>query len=82
MFSIIASVAEYETEVRRERQIAGIAAAREKGKRIGGRKSGARGQRTRLVKAAVLALHREGKGISEIARVTGLSRPTVYAIIG
>jgi DNA invertase Pin-like site-specific DNA recombinase len=31
MFCIIASVAEYETEVRRERQIAGIAAARENG---------------------------------------------------
>jgi DNA invertase Pin-like site-specific DNA recombinase len=82
MFSIISSVAEYETEVRRERQIAGIAAAREKGKRIGGRKSGARGERTRLVKSAVLALHREGKGVSEIARATGLSRPTVYGLIG
>jgi len=33
-------------------------------------------------KAAVLALHREGKGVSEIARATGLSRPTVYGLIG
>jgi DNA invertase Pin-like site-specific DNA recombinase len=30
MFSVIASVPEYETEVRRERQLAGIAAAKEK----------------------------------------------------
>ncbi len=36
MFNIIASVAEYETEVRRERQMVGISAAREKGKQIGG----------------------------------------------
>jgi hypothetical protein len=35
MFNIIASVAEYETEVRRERQMVGLAAAREKGKQIG-----------------------------------------------
>ena len=55
-------------------QIAGIAAARERRKRIGGRMSGARGERT--------ILHGEGKGVSEIARATGLSRPTVYAMIG
>jgi DNA invertase Pin-like site-specific DNA recombinase len=81
MFNIIASVAEYETEVRRERQMVGIAAAREQGKQIGGRKAGASNQRTRNVLPAVLALHKEGKKVSEIARATRLSRPTVYAVL-
>jgi DNA invertase Pin-like site-specific DNA recombinase len=81
MFGIIASVAEYETEVRRERQMAGIAAARERGKRIGGRKAGASNRKTRDVLPAVLALHKEGKRVSEIARATRLSRPTIYGLL-
>src|SRR5262249_33744188 len=82
MFGIIASVAEYETEVRRERQIAGIAAAKEKGRRIGGRSTGVMNKRTRDRAAAVLALRSAGQGITEIARTTGLSRPTIYQLIG
>jgi DNA invertase Pin-like site-specific DNA recombinase len=81
MFGIIASVAEYETEVRRERQMAGIAAAKEKGKRIGGRKAGASNHKTREVLPAVLALRKEGKRVSEIARATRLSRPTIYGLL-
>lgn len=81
MFGIVASVAEYETEVRRERQMAGISAVREKGKRIGGRKAGASNHKTRDVLPAVLALHKEGKRASEIARATRLSRPTIYSLL-
>jgi DNA invertase Pin-like site-specific DNA recombinase len=81
MFNIIASVAEYETEVRRERQMVGLSAAREKGKKIGGRKAGASNHKTRNVLPAVLALHKEGKKVSEIARATRLSRPTIYSLL-
>ncbi len=81
MFNIIASVAEYETEVRRERQMVGIAAAREEGKQIGGRRAGASNHKTRHVLPAVLALFKEGKKVSEIARATRLSRPTIYNLL-
>jgi DNA invertase Pin-like site-specific DNA recombinase len=80
MFNIIASVAEYETEVRRERQLIGVAKAKEEG-RYNGRKPGARGKRTAEVREAVLTLKAQGKSIAEIARVTKVSRPTIYAIL-
>src|SRR5260370_37191309 len=76
MFNIIASVAEYETEVRRERQMVGIAAAREEGKQIGGRRAGASNHKTRHVLAAGLALFKEGEKVSGIAKANRLRRAT------
>jgi DNA invertase Pin-like site-specific DNA recombinase len=82
MANVLASVAVYETEVRAERILAGQEAARARGVRWGG---SAKGERTRVSAeqaAAVTRLRGEGKGISEIAREVGLSRPTVYRILG
>jgi DNA invertase Pin-like site-specific DNA recombinase len=80
--TIIASVAQHETEVRRERQAAGIAAAKAQGKRWGGRKAGARYKVTPELERQVKKLHRQGESIAAIARAAHLSRPTVYTILG
>lgn len=82
MANVLASVAQFETEVRAERIIAGQAAARAKGKVWGGGKSGRRVRLSEEKEQAIRQLHREGKAIAEIARVVGLSRPTIYKALG
>lgn len=79
---ILASVAEYELEVRAERVKAGIAVARQKGKKWGGSKPGRRWKVSEEQVRTVRQLKSAGKTIAEIARVLGLSRPTVYSILG
>ena len=79
---ILASVAEYETEVRAERVAAGQAVARRKGKRWGGSKKGWRWRVTDDQLVAIREMRRSGKKITQIARVTGLSRPTIYQVLG
>ncbi len=81
MFNVIASVAEYETEVRKERQLAGIAKAKAEGKTWGGRKPGTRITVTLEKEVLVRQLRGEGKPIAVIARLAGLSRKTVYAVL-
>jgi DNA invertase Pin-like site-specific DNA recombinase len=73
---------EYETEIRAERILAGQAAARAAGKVWGGGKPGRRVTLTEEKERTIKLLHEQGKGISEIARVVGLSRPTVYKVLG
>ena len=78
---ILASVAEYETEVRAERVAAGQAAARRNGKTWGGSE---KGWRWKVSDDQVMAIHEMksvGKPIAQIARVTGLSRPTIYRVL-
>ena len=75
---ILASVAEYETEVRAERVAAGQAVARRKGKTWGGSKKGWRWKVTDDQLVAIHEMRAAGKKIAAIARVTGLSRPTIY----
>jgi DNA invertase Pin-like site-specific DNA recombinase len=78
---ILASVAEYETEVRAERVAAGQSVARRKGKKWGG---SAKGWRWKVSDDQVTAIHemRAGKkSIAHIARVTDLSRPTIYRVL-
>ena len=79
---ILASVAEYETEVRAERIAAGQAVARRKGKRWGGSKKGWRWKVSNEQTTAIHEMQAAGKPIAHIARVTGLSRPTVYRVLG
>jgi DNA invertase Pin-like site-specific DNA recombinase len=79
--NILGSVAEFETEIRRERILAGQAAARAAGKAWGGGKLGRRVRVTIEKETAVRQLHEQGSGISEIARIVGLSRPTIYKIL-
>lgn len=78
---ILASVAEYETEVRAERVAAGQAVARRKGKKWGGSKKGWRWRVTDEQVNAIHDMRGRGKKIAAIARVTGLSRPTIYRVL-
>jgi DNA invertase Pin-like site-specific DNA recombinase len=79
---VLASVAMFETEVRSERIVAGQVAAREAGKRWGGSVKGRRLKVTREQESMIRRMKREGEGITAIARATGLSRPTVYRVLG
>jgi len=81
MAHVLASVAVYETEVRSERQRAGIAAARAAGKTWGGSKPGRRLSVTQDQVKTVRRLHRESTPIAAIARSVGLSRPTIYRLL-
>ncbi|MEI7685948.1 MAG: recombinase family protein [Planctomycetota bacterium] len=78
MAGVLASVAAYETEVRKERQLAGIAKAKADGKTWGGRKVGTRVRLTLEKEALIRQLHGEAKPVSAIARMVGLTRKTVY----
>ena len=81
MANILAGVAAYETAVRAERILAGQSAARDRGVHWGG----PRGRRIKVTGEQVAAIRRlrsEGEEIAAIARATGLSRPTIYRILG
>jgi DNA invertase Pin-like site-specific DNA recombinase len=78
MLVVLAGVSQYETEVRKERQLAGIAKAQADGKRWGGRKPGTRISLTMEKEALIRQLHAEGKAIAAIARLVGLCRKSVY----
>jgi DNA invertase Pin-like site-specific DNA recombinase len=81
MANVLASVAQYETEVRAERVMAGQAVARANGKRWGG---SAKGRRVKVTDEQVQTITRmasEGAKVARIARATGLSRPTVYTYL-
>src|SRR5437868_3691798 len=84
MAHVLASVAAYELEVKRERQRAGIEAARaENGGKCawGGRKAGMRVKVTGEVERVVRERAAAGDSIASIARGCGLSRVTVYAVL-
>ena len=65
--------AEFETNLRRERQLEGIAKAKGAGVYKGGTR--------RIDREAVQSLHREGKGPTEIAKALGISRMHAYRLI-
>ena len=64
--------AEFETNLRRERQLEGIKAAKEQGVYKGGK--------PRIDAAQVRQLHADGIGPAEIARRLNISRMTVYRL--
>lgn len=81
MANVLASVAQYETEVRGERIKAGIDAAHAAGKTWGG---STRGTRIKVTNEQVTMIHElktRGTNVSAIARTTGLSRPTIYSVL-
>jgi DNA invertase Pin-like site-specific DNA recombinase len=82
MGHVLASVAEYETEIRAERVLAGLEVARERGVRLG-RPAGVHTavKVTPEQAAQVRRLVTEGQGVTAISRAVGLSRPTVYRLI-
>jgi hypothetical protein len=82
MAGVLASVAAYETEVRKERQLAGIAKAKAEGKTWGGRRPGTRIKLTEEKEMLIHQLHAEGKPVAAIARMVGLTRKTMYRALG
>jgi DNA invertase Pin-like site-specific DNA recombinase len=81
MANVLASIAQYETEVRGERVQAGIAKAKKEGKRWGGSKPGKRKKVKDEHVTAIRELHRQQTPIARIAKTMGLSRPTIYAVL-
>src|SRR5947209_4834864 len=85
MANVLASVAAYETEVRAERIHAGLEVAKAAGLHLGRPKGAGKGVRVKVNPDQVAAIHRikaEGGKVAAIARATGLSRPTVYSVLG
>jgi len=76
IFTIFAGLCQFERDLIAERTKSGLQAARARG-RTGGRPS------TEPDKALeVMALHESGVGATEIASLTGVSRSTVYRVVG
>lgn len=72
-FTMIAAFAEFEREIMKARTLDGLAAARARG-RNGGRKPKMDAKKS----AVAVQMYDSGKGVTEIAEVLGVSRPTVY----
>lgn len=70
MLNILASFAEFETEIRKERQMDGIQKARAEGR--------LRGRPKTVDPAVIEQLRSEGLGATEIARRLGIGRASVY----
>ena len=68
--------AEFETSIRRERQLEGIAKAKKEGK-YKGRKPTARAKADE-----VRALHQQGMPVTQICKQVGISRSSFYRIVG
>lgn len=77
LLGILASVAEFERAMIRERQAEGIKRALERGQRFGPEpKADAE------TAARIKALRAQGKLIREIMVATGLSKATIYRVLG
>jgi DNA invertase Pin-like site-specific DNA recombinase len=81
MANVLASVAQFETEVRAERVLAGQATARKEGKRWGGSVKGKRKKVSLEQEKAIHQLHKDKTPIARIAKAVGLSRPTIYDVL-
>jgi DNA invertase Pin-like site-specific DNA recombinase len=85
MANVLASVAAYETEVRAERIHAGLEVARSEGRHLGRPKGSGKGVRAKVTPEQETTIQRmkaEGYGVAAMGRATGLSRPTVYSVLG
>jgi DNA invertase Pin-like site-specific DNA recombinase len=72
LLNILASFAEFELDIRRERQMDGIAKAKAAGKY--------RGRKRSIDPAQIEALKAEGHGPSAIAKKLGIGRASVYRV--
>ena len=79
-FNIFASLAEFEREIIRERTVAGLTAAKARG-RSGGRPKGLPLKSMQKAQSALLLYNSEQKNVGEIAEELGLSRATCYRYI-
>jgi DNA invertase Pin-like site-specific DNA recombinase len=73
-FGMLAVFAQFETDVRKERQLAGIEAAKAKGVY--------KGRVNAVDPVRVQALKADGLNVTAIAKELGCSRPSVYAALG
>lgn len=69
-FDMLGVFAEFETNLRRERQAAGIAAAKKRGTY--------KGRPPKIDRAEIIRRLKQGHGPTQIARDLGISRGTVY----
>ena len=81
MRNVICSFSSYESEIRKERQYAGIKAAKAQGKKWGGRAKGVRITLTKEKEHLCQKMKAEGQKVAFIARSLGLSRKTVYVAL-
>jgi len=72
MLNILASFAEFETDIRKERQRDGIAKAKDAGKY--------RGRPASIDRSSIETLEKQGLGATEIARRLQIGRASVYRI--
>lgn len=79
-FNIFASLAEFEREIIRERTMAGLSAAKARG-RMGGRPKGLTKKALDKAHSALLLYDSKKKTVEEIAEELGLSRATCYRYI-
>ena len=75
MLNLVGSIAQFEREIMLERQREGISKAKSEGKYKG------RAPTARAKADQVLALRKQGKGASDIAELTGVSRASVYRVL-
>jgi len=76
LFNVLASIAEFETAIRKERQMEGIAKAKERGVQMG--------RKAKLSDQQVEELRQQrkaGKLIKELMQEYGLSKATVYRLL-
>ncbi len=81
MANVLASVAQYETEIRGERVKAGQAVAKANGKTWGGSKPGKRKKVTPTQEKMIRRMKEEGETVVAIGKAVGLSRPTIYDVL-
>ena len=78
VFSIFAALSEFERELNRERTIAGLQAARARGRK-GGRKFKMTKAQVRLAQAS---MKNRDTSVSELCKELGITRPTLYRYVG
>ena len=76
VFHLFGALSEFERGLIRERTLAGLAAARARG-RTGGRPTVWTPEKTR----AAQSMHQTGEDVTSIARVLGVSRASVYRVL-
>lgn len=77
VFHVFAALAEFERELIRERTLAGLSAARDRG-RVGGRPSVWTPEKAKAARAMAAS----GEDVTSIARALGVSRASVYRLLG